>query len=128
MYGNPVNMVKVGPAENGKQKVSLYDKQDKVYRTVNSTPDKVDEFISTKKENKKKALKISAIIAGALVAVGAAAGAIFGGKVIDANKIELAGLGALTGLVISGISDIAIAGATSKKNKKVNQEFIENNK
>ena len=128
MYNNALNTIKVGPAENGKQQVSMYDKQDKVYRTVISTPDKVDEFISDKKANSKKTKKIAGIVALAGTAIGAVAGLLFGNKIIDIDKLGGALAGAAAGLGLAGLADGVLASINAKKNKKVNQEFLNNNK
>lgn len=118
--------VQVGAVHNGRQTVTIPDKKKGIYTTVNSTPEKVDEFLTERKNNEKKSEKQQWISLGT--------GTVLGGLIGTAFKLEkgmsrlASGVGgALFGAAVSLFPILYFAIKGDNQNYKLNEKFIAEN-
>ncbi|MBQ4646109.1 MAG: hypothetical protein IJB79_02050 [Candidatus Gastranaerophilales bacterium] len=114
----------VGPVKkNGTQEVGVYDAQLGNKRYIQTSKEKVDEFIDTRNSEGKNARKKTAILTAAGTAIGALIALIAGAR--KPEKVANCMLGAMLGM-IGGMIPGAIQ--EDKVINEIDKKFIEENK
>ncbi|MBQ3641757.1 hypothetical protein II906_07540 [bacterium] len=104
--------------ENGQQEISLYDSKLSGRRSIITSSDKIDEFISNRNKNNKQK--------GLLTILGLVTGGIVGAAVTASHKnLSISLLGSMVGSCLAGVA-CSISHALS--DNKLTQKFIKENK
>ena len=120
------DVVQVGAVHNGKQSITFPDSKTGTYRTVCTTPEKVDEFLTERKNIENKANKCAWIALGALTFAGALIGGA-GKFAKDASRLENAAICAFLGAASSLIPTLGFAIKQDGDARKLTQQFIADN-
>ena len=117
--------VTVGPVENGKQTITLYNGKKGVKQVVSTAPEKIDEFLLESEAINRKSAKRSLITIG-LSSVAGVIGSCFV-KAADMSKWGKAGLGGIYGLCAGLFVSLLGRIFDNRKLNKLTNDFIDKN-
>lgn len=120
------NTVQVGPTKDGKQTITLPSEKRGAYVSCNTTPEKVDEYMSSRKNIEKDTNQKSGILLGLGTLAGMAIGAL-AIKSKDAKMYEKLGFGGITGCFVGFLGALGLAEYGTKQIEKLNDKFISEN-
>ena len=117
--------VQVGPVKDGRQTITLPSTKSGVYVSCNTSSEKVDEYISSRKNIEKDTNQKAGILMGLGTLAGMAVGALMNTK--NAKMYEKLGFGGIIGFSVSLLGALGLAGYGTKQIEKLNDKFISEN-